>query len=215
MNAALRAAELFNINIHPSFEAFVPERSGTCFGFKDYALGACLEIAKRTSTSEPHFVWEDMGSVTISPSEFQFCSLAWNNDELVSIEEEDLPWRSYCVDAVAALERYAHLEHGWDGDEALPPSESSLADAHVFLRLVSSEIESCPNVTPGLDDEGIPTFIFDNRDTYISVSLYGEQSVTVYQMHRPTRKSSVATFYLSETEKLREHAKFNQRPLRR
>lgn len=201
MHAALRAAELFNLNIPQGFEAFTQDRSSSG-KFMGYALDACLEIAKRTCTSEPHFVWEDMGSVTITPTDFQLCSLAWNDEDFVSIEEEDLPWRSYCVGAVEALERYSCLEQGWDGDDALPPSEASLADAHIFLRLVSSEIDSCPDITPVLDNEGIPSFIFDNNQTYVSVSLYGEGSVTVYKMHRPTRESSVSTFELSETDKL-------------
>jgi hypothetical protein len=170
--------------------------------FACIAIDACFEIAKRSSTSEPHFVWEDHSSVTLSPSEFQLHSLMWGENEFVSIEEEDLPWRSSCVTALEALDAYAILENGWDGDEAPAPSASSLDDAHVFLRIVSSNIETCPEVIPMIDHEGIPGFVFDNDRTYISVAFYGDESITFYTIDRTTKKSMANSFSLAEAEKL-------------
>lgn len=203
MAVASRAAELLNMDFF--FASPLPKKarhSKIPEKLIDFAFGACIEIAKRSATSEPHFIWEDNDSVTISPSEFQFQSLIWCDGDFVTIEEEDLPWRSYCLEAVNALERYELLEAGWDGEDAPSPASSSLHDGHLFLRLVSSEIDSAPNVIPAIDHEGIPSFIFDNGKSYLSISFYGEGSVTAYTIDRETRKNSVCTFTFDDVDKL-------------
>lgn len=202
ISTAARTADLFDLSWTNAFSD--SRRAGNSWhsNFRSIASEACFEIAKRSCAPEPHFVWEDLTSVNISPSEFQLFSLDWGSDELVTIEEEDLPWRAYCLEAVDALERYALLEAGWDGDEAPAPTVASLNDAHLFLRLLSCEVDSCPTITPVLDHEGIPSFILDTGKTYVSISLYGENSITVYTIDRETRKNSACTYDFFDSEKL-------------
>lgn len=207
MTIAMRAPDLFKgSSIFDIGSDFFRESSiaRSSSNFACIAIDACFEIAKRSSTSEPHFIWEDLSAVTLSPSEFQLHSLMWGEDGFASIEEEDLPWRSNCVSALEALDAYALLERGWDGDEAPAPLACSLDDAHVFLRIVSTNIESCPEVIPMIDHEGIPGFVFDNDRVYISVAFYGEESITSYMIDRTTKKSMAHSFLLTETEKLAE-----------
>ncbi|WP_426143189.1 hypothetical protein [Pseudomonas sp. DWP3-1-2] len=166
------------------------------------ALNLCLNIVSKTAAPEPHFLWSDLESVTICPSDYQFKPWWEGSSDLVCIEDEDIVLRAYCSDAERALEAYTSLSQGWDGDNAPPPKASSLDDATVFLRLLSANVESCPNILPGLDHEGIPMYIFDTDDIYISLSFYGDLSATFFMKNRATKDIEAYEFDMEEPRQL-------------
>lgn len=167
-----------------------------------FAIDTCLGLVEKSAISEPHFLWEDLHSVVISPSDYQFASLEDDEYELVTIDEEDIPFREFCTAALDSLSAYSSLVDGWDGEDAPAPATSYLDDAYTFLRLLSSNLSDCRTALPMLDHEGIPSFAFDNGTCYASIAFYGDDQVVSYFIDRTTKKSRALSFSLSNTEEL-------------
>jgi hypothetical protein len=160
-------------------------------------------MVEKTTISEPHFRWEDLSSVIISPSDYQFTQFQDADYELVSIEEDDIPLRDFCSQALDSIDLYRTLEDGWDDDGAPAPSHSSLDDAEIMLRLVSTEVDQCPDIVAMLDFEGIPSLAFDSAKKYISIAFYGDDSAVTYTLNRKTNQSCSDSFNLYEREHLK------------
>lgn len=206
MSLALRNAEMFTFDSLFSMqieERFFDESIKKKSIF-DGAVDTCLELVKSSSVAEPHFCWESIGSAVLMPSDYQLTRYLDFEDDLVTIEDDEVPMRGFCLIALDVIQGYRELTDGWDGDDALAPSQNCLDDAYTFLRLVSSNLEHCPTVVPMLDPEGIPSLAFDNGKSYLAVAFYGNQSVVTYFIDRETNESTAQTFLLDEDNKLAE-----------
>ncbi|MEE4947094.1 hypothetical protein PS689_00576 [Pseudomonas fluorescens] len=167
-------------------------------------LEACFKLVERSTISEPHFLWEDFSTVVISPSDYQFAPFQDTDYELVSIDEDDVPYREFCSEALDSLEFYQTLSDDWDEDGAPAPTESSLYDASLLLRTISARVSSCPNIVTMLDFEGIPSFAFDTNSTYVSVACYGEGRLVTYYLDRKCNASTSREFSLTEVDALHD-----------
>ncbi len=165
------------------------------------AFDVCLDIVKKTTVPEPHFHWHNLETVALRPSDYQ-TYLFDIDSELVTIEEDDHILREFCADAQATLHGYYELSCGWDGDCAPQPSMDSLEDAELLLQLISANISACPNIVTVLDHEGIPSFVIDNKSTYISLSFYGDYAVTVFIKNRLLNQSEAYEFCMEDANAL-------------
>lgn len=105
------------------------------------------------------------------------------------LSEGELVSREYSVRAYVALEHYRTLVDGWDGEDALAPTAECLDAADAFLYMLGSIVESCPDVSPMLDQEGIPGLFWDTGRAYFSVSFYeGHELACVYRNRETGQK---------------------------
>ncbi|SEJ84322.1 hypothetical protein [Pseudomonas sp. NFACC07-1] len=206
MSLALRNAEIF------TFDSFFNKQTEERFtnenikkkSIFDGAAATCLELVKNSSVAEPHFCWESIGSAVLMPSDYQFTRHLDFESDLVTIEDDEIPLRGFCLEALDVINGYRDLSDGWDGDDAIGPSHPCLDDAYTFLRLVSTNVEHCPTIVPMLDPEGIPSLAFDNGTNYLAIAFYGNNSVVSYFINRETNQSNSNTFFLDEDNKLAE-----------
>jgi len=103
-----------------------------------------------------------------------------------ALSEGELVSREYCVRASAALDHYRTLVDGWDGEDALAPTDERLNAASAFLYMLCSIVESCPDVSPMLDEEGIPGLFWDTGRAYFSVSFYDDHELACVYRNRET-----------------------------
>ncbi|MEE5088365.1 hypothetical protein V2J74_26790 [Pseudomonas alliivorans] len=169
--------------------------------FIESAFGVCLELVNKTSMSEPHFFWNNLDSVAIRPSDYQ-TYFHRADAELVTIEEDELILRDFCQCALTQLHKYYDLVDGWDGENAPAPSVESLSDAELFLQLLSANIASCPEIATVLDHEGIPSFVVNNKKSYLSLSFYGDYNVTMFLKTRATGDIEAYEFNMSDSRML-------------
>lgn len=169
--------------------------------FFESAFGVCLELVNKTTMSEPHFFWNNLDSALVRPSDYQ--TYFYRDDsELVTIEEDELILRDFCLSALTQLHKYYDLLEGWDGENAPAPSAESLSDAELFLQLVSANIVSCPEIATVLDHEGIPSFVVDNKKSYLSLSFYGDYNVTMFLKVRASGQIEAYEFNMSDSGQL-------------
>ncbi|MPQ83835.1 hypothetical protein F0170_07460 [Pseudomonas sp. MAFF 730085] len=206
MTLALRNSEIFSFNslFSTDREEYTYSETNKARSLFDGAWDTCLGLIRDSSLAEPHFCWESIGSAVLAPSDYQFASLLDSDSDLVIIEDDEVILRNFCLKAYDAIEEYRTLEDGWDGDDALAPSQLCLDDAYTFLRLVSSTLDNCAEAIPMLDPEGIPSLAFDNGTSYLAIAFYGSNGVVTYRIDRTTNVSSAGEFSLDDAVHLSE-----------
>ncbi|MFP3925332.1 hypothetical protein [Pseudomonas sp. W5-36] len=175
--------------------------------FFESAFDVCLKLVNKTTMSEPHFFWSGLDEALIRPSDYQ--NYLYSADsELVSIEEDEVIFRDFCLRAQTQLRKYYDLVDGWDGGDAPAPSVKSLYDAELFLQLVSANVDSCPEISCVLDHEGIPSYVVDNNESYLSLSFYGDYYVTMYSKKRASGKIEAYEFNMGDARELAKTLEF-------
>lgn len=129
--------------------------------------------------AEPVAFWRSALEPALPMADFQAVYNVYRDrDGLVAVDEFDMPLPVYCARASEALDYYDSLEDDWDGEGALAPSKTSTRDARYFLRILSNQIADAPEVRPMIDSDGVPGFFWSNERKYLSMSFYGDFSLT-------------------------------------
>ncbi|MBA1209813.1 hypothetical protein [Pseudomonas fulva] len=191
--AMARYASFDNINdIFESSLHFEEKTSKVVDDFVNSAVNLCRSMVLNGSFGAPRSIWDEYGPVSIAPSIYDFQHQI-DDSECVVLEEEDLPLRDYCQEALSSLRTFANLKAGWDGEFAPEPLAAGLDDAFTFLRVLSANFEHCKKAISMLDHEGIPSLAFENDSTYCSVAFYGEEVMVFYYFHRITSETIAKT----------------------
>jgi len=130
-------------------------------------------LVNKGATAAPFVYWDYLNLPAIHTEELLVVSARVSRAEVLTpIDDGELVWRPYCAIALDALDEYAKLEDGWDGDDAIAPSRTSLKIAESFLAILSTNVEECPEIRPMLDQDGVPGFFWDTGRRYLSISIY-------------------------------------------
>ncbi|MDG9884088.1 hypothetical protein N7650_14710 [Pseudomonas sp. GD04058] len=170
------------------------------FSLAKDAVNICSALFERTQAFPDRSKWSIDWEFEISPSDY--LNSLFLGDEIVTIEEEELIFRPYCLRAVEALEHYEALEEGWDGEDMPAPVEASIIGAYDFLCFISATIEELPEVSPMLDHEGIVSLAFEKDHMYCSLAFYEDREIVTYNLNRRTNESFTSTFLSSDLAKL-------------
>lgn len=170
------------------------------------AMNLCSALFEKTQTFQDSAKWSMDWEFEISPSDYLHSLLS--GEDIVTIEEEDLIFRPYCLKAVEALEHYEALEEGWDGEDMPAPVEASISGAYEFLCSISAAIDALPEVSPMLDHEGIVSLAFEKDHMYCSLAFYEDDEIVTYNLNRRTNESFTSTFLSSDSTKLDQLREF-------
>lgn len=121
---------------------------------------------------------------------------------IVVLDDEDMPFPSYCQRALDALDHYDSLEDDWDDDGALAPQATSIHDARYFLRILCNQIVDAPTIRPMLDAEGIPGLFWSDERNYLSISFYGDFSLTFFFKNKTDSQVFSGTASLEDAEQI-------------
>lgn len=164
-----------------------------------YAGQAFKLAVEKSSLAEPFISWTSDLEPTISTL-YLGINYANLNDEHIELTDQDIPLPTYCSRAAQAFEHYESLEDGWDGDDAITPSKETLNNANYFLRILGSNISSLAEARPMLDAEGIPGIFWSTEKKYLSISFYGEFSLTYFSKLKNSSDSAARTISLHSSE---------------
>ncbi|MBH3412812.1 hypothetical protein [Pseudomonas putida] len=165
----------------------------------DYATTICRKIVKTASRAEDFNFWPLPTETIVTPIDFSFLESLYTTD-CVTVDESDIVLPAYCSRALSALEHYRTLEEDWDGEGAEAPNVVALGDAEFFLRTLGANIHEAPIARPMLDNEGIPGIFWSIAEKYLSISFYGDFSLTYVYRVKNQEINEAATVALNCVE---------------
>lgn len=162
------------------------------------ALWLTLEKSK---IAEPTISWTSDLEPSFSTRYFGLNHFSLN-EEHTELSDQDMPLPAYCSRAALAFEHYESLEQGWDGEEAEKPDAATLTDAGYFLRILGSHISELAEARPMLDADGIPGIFWNTDNRYLSISFYGDFSLTYFHKDLQSEYSEARTISMYSSEEI-------------
>jgi hypothetical protein len=172
--------------------------------FLKQASNACKKVLERASTVEPIFLWPSPTETIVAPLEYQMFNLIFAECEHhIELADEDVVLPQYCSRALNAFDHYRLLEDDWDGEGSEAPTEASLNDAMYFLRTLGSNIQEIAEARPMIDAEGIPGIFWSMNSKYLSISFYGDFTLTYFYRDKQTEEQEVKTLSLDDADSIK------------
>ncbi|MGE1530810.1 hypothetical protein [Pseudomonas putida] len=201
MSMAMRSSLLTTVHRDYFSEYLIEQQPSVFSTMAMKAADACMAFVSASALPAPNFLWTDHQHVELTPSDYH---LRWLEDfeELVTIEELDIPLRAYCHKAAERLAHYRTLEAGWDGDDMPAPQQFSIDGASDFLVTLTRLLDTCPEIDVLLDHEGIVSLVFDRDHLYCSIAFYEDSEVVTYNLNRISGESFTSEFHMEDTHKL-------------
>ena len=107
-------------------------------------------------------------------------SLAYTNEYDTSFHAPSMPSDATVFEKL--LERVDYLnrkQHGWKGEESVPPSIATVSDARAFIRKLANEgITKAPSI--GLDSDGDFVFFWREELLVLNLSIYGDGTYSFF-----------------------------------
>lgn len=168
----------------------------------EYASTICKKIVKTASRAEEFNFWPHPAETIATPIDFSFIESLYTITDCVPVDESDIVLPAYCSRAASAFEHYRTLEEDWDGEGAEAPNAAALDDAEFFLRTLGANIHHAQIARPMLDNEGIPGIFWSIVEKYLSISFYGDFSLTYVYRDKSSDTNEAATVGLDSAENI-------------
>lgn len=175
----------------------------------DYASSICRKLVKTASRAEEFNFWPHQAETIAAPIDFySYIESLYTITDCVPVDESDIILPAYCSRAASAFEHYRTLEEDWDGEGAEAPNSLALDDAEFFLRTLGANIHEAPIARPMLDNEGIPGIFWSIGEKYLSISFYGDFSLTYVYRDRGSDTNEAATVALDSPKDISKLLEF-------